>query len=162
LHAGDSGWFPPLSPGERAVDRRVTAPSGAAVPAAAGTVETAEKLLAAADAARVAGKAEEGAALLARLLREHRDDPRAPLAAFTLGRLLMMELGRPREAAAAFAEVRGLRPDGPFAEDALAREAEAYARAGDTEAARARAREYLRLYPDGRRAPAVRALGGQE
>jgi transmembrane sensor len=183
LHAGDSGWFPPLVVGEGGGARGVR-PAGGASPArgdgtAGGassssssspspspspstSVESAEQLLAAADAARVAGHAEEGAALLARLLRDHRDDPRAPLAAFTLGRLLMMELARPREAAAAFAQVRALQPDGPFAEDALAREAEAYARAGDTVEARSRARDYLGLYPNGRRAAAARALGGPD
>ena len=124
--------------------------------------ETAETLLAAADAARLQGRAEEGAALLRRIVQHHRADPRAPLAAFTLGRVLLMELGQPRQAAAAFAEARALAPHGPFAEDALAREVEAWAKAGDDAKARARARDYLRTYPSGRRVPAVRALGGGE
>ena len=124
--------------------------------------ETAETLLAAADAARLAGRAQDGADLLRRVLQHHRRDPRAPLAAFTLGRVLLMELGQPRQAAVAFAEARTLAPEGPFAEDALAREVEALAKAGDTREARARSQEYQRLYPSGRRAPAVRALGGQE
>ena len=74
----------------------------------------------------------------------------------------MTELGRPREAAAAFAEARALQPDGAFAEDALAREAEAYAQAGDPSAARLRAQAYLRLYPEGRRAREMNAFGGAE
>jgi transmembrane sensor len=124
--------------------------------------ETAETLLAAADAARLQGRAEEGAALLRRIVQQHRADPRAPLAAFTLGRVLLMELAQPRQAAAAFAEARALAPHGPFAEDALAREVEAWAKAGDDAKARARAQDYLRAYPSGRRVPAVRALGGGE
>jgi transmembrane sensor len=124
--------------------------------------ETAETLLAAADAARLQGRAQEGAALLRRIVQHHRADPRAPLAAFTLGRVLLMELAQPREAAAAFAEARGLAPHGPFAEDALVREAEAWAKAGDHAKARARAQDYLRAYPSGRRVPAVRALAGGE
>jgi transmembrane sensor len=141
-----------------------TAPARAPRPAAPApsTVETAERLLAAADRAREAGRADDGVALLRRLLAEHPRDPRAPLAAFTLGRVLLMELGRPREAAAAFAQARALAPQGPFAEDALAREVEALAKAGAEGDARARAREYLRLYPDGRRAHGVKALGGTE
>ena len=127
--------------------------------APAGGRETAEQLLAAADGERLSGHPAQGAAILQRLLREHGRDARAPLAAFTLGRLLLMELDRPREAAAAFAQVRALAPGGDFAEDALAREIEAWRRAGDGDRARARAEEYLRIYPRGRRVDAVKRLG---
>jgi transmembrane sensor len=123
---------------------------------------TAEQLLSAADAARLAGRPDEGAALLKRLLDEHGADPRAPLAAFTLGRVLLMHLDRPREAAAAFADVRARAPAGSFAEDALAREVEAWTKAGEPERARERAEEYLRLYPGGSRTRTVKALGGIE
>jgi transmembrane sensor len=95
-------------------------------------------------------------------LREHAADARAPLAAFTLGRVLLTELHRPREAAAAFASARALAPSGAFAEDALAREVEAWAKAGEVAQARARAEEYLRLYSRGRRADVVKVLGGLE
>jgi transmembrane sensor len=121
---------------------------------------TAEDLLAAADTARSAGRRSESVALLRRLLSQHRDDARAPLAAFTLGRILLMELAQPGEAALAFAEVRALAPAGPFAEDALAREAEAWNKAGDPGKAAERAREYLRLYPYGRRAGSLQGLTG--
>ena len=130
---------------------------GEAVPA-----PTAEALLTAADTARSAGRRSESVALLRRLLFEHRADARAPLAAFTLGRILLMELAQPGEAALAFAEVRALAPAGPFAEDALAREAEAWNKAGDAGKAAARAREYLRLYPHGRRAGSLQGLIGIE
>jgi transmembrane sensor len=122
---------------------------------------TAEALLAAADAARMRGQADQAEALLRRLLRQRRDDPRAPLAAFTLGRLLLMELGRPRDAAAAFAEVRVLAPGGPFAEDALAREVEAWSKAKEPDKARAKGEEYLRSYPRGMRVEAVRSFSGR-
>jgi transmembrane sensor len=181
LVAGESAWFPPLliqpeaaaavAPRPHAMEprrmtRAVAQASPAATPEATTSVatppESAESLLAAADAARLAGRAREGAALLRRLVDSHRGDPRAPFAAFTLGRVLLMDLGEPGAAAAAFAEARALAPGGPLAEDALAREAEAWAKAGDTERARARARDYLRFYPDGRRVQALRALGGGE
>jgi transmembrane sensor len=116
----------------------------------------------AADRARLAGHAAEGAELLRKLVRVHPADPRAPLAAFTLGRLLLMELGRPADAAAAFAEARRLSPKGAFAEDALAREVEALAKAGLTADAQARADEYRRLYPNGRRMATVRTAGSSQ
>jgi transmembrane sensor len=171
LTKGQSGWFPPLAaaaePEPKEARRPMVKPGKAKgetpppSPVAAKT-EGAEELLLAADRMRVAGHPDRGAELLRRILREHHDDPRAPLAAFTLGRVLLMELGRPAEAAVAFAEVRRLSPGGAFAEDALAREAEAWAKAGQTDQAQARAREYLRLYPGGRRTAMVRSLGGME
>jgi transmembrane sensor len=171
VSAGQSGWYPPLGATasvEPSSGRQKTAhPSRPArgktaslAVAGAGKDEAAADLLLAADRSRLAGHANEGAALLRRLLRDHADDPRAPLAAFTLARLLLMELGRPAEAAAAFAQARRLSPNGPFAEDSLAREVEALGRAGLAADARARAEEYLRLYPSGQRTATVRTAGG--
>jgi transmembrane sensor len=173
LQAGESGWFPPLqvsasgqppsvgsSPATPSVARARIAlrdPKGKANNAS--SHESAESMLLAADRARLAGHPEQGVALLRLLLKEHREDPRAPLAAFTLGRVLLMELGQPADAAAAFAEVRRLSPGGPFAEDALAREVEAWRQAAQPERAHARALEYLSLYPAGRRATSVRSMG---
>jgi transmembrane sensor len=171
LDAGDSGWFPPLVVGIDPTTRDLTAAKARAHPPRpadkvslpeVNTGENAEALLVAADAARLRGHADEGAALLRQFLRDHRGDARAPLAAFTLGRVLLIELGQPRQAAAAFAQVRTLAPRGPFAEDALAREAEAWKSAGDAAQSRVRAQEYLRLYPGGLRAEAMRSLGGLE
>jgi transmembrane sensor len=169
LRVGESGWFPPLVVGGevRASEPRSRRAHGApatsvdARPEDVSTARTAAELLSAADAARVAGQADEAVTLLRLLLGSHRRDPRAPLAAFTLGRVLMIELDRPREAAAAFAEARALAPRGPFAEDAEAREAEAFDKAGDAAAARARARDYLERYPNGRRAEGMKALAGK-
>jgi transmembrane sensor len=185
LDDGQSGWFPPLdavapagapvSPGSpspvsagpaalRTPRGRPPLPGHAAVsdappphalllsPVAKPTVTS---LLQSADAARASGQSREGAALLRSIVEGHAQDPRAPLAAFTLGRVLFHELGQPREAAAAFAQARALSPDGPFAEDALARETEAWASAGDAVTRRARAETYLKLYPTGRRAAAM-------
>ena len=171
LTQGERGWFPPLAavaePRPTEARRPVVAAGkakreGAAASPVPARPESAEELLLAADSMRMAGHPDRGAELLRRILREHHDDPRAPLAAFTLGRVLLMELGQPQAAAAAFAEVRRLSPDGAFAEDALAREVEAWSKAGRAEQAQARAREYLRLYPGGRRATTIRSLGGME
>jgi transmembrane sensor len=185
LKEGASGWYPPLvmsALGGRAATRETTnrsptarsarrSPSlasshdSSSFPVPARTEETeeretAEQLLIAADNARLSGNPEQGVFLLRRLLRDHRSDARAPLAAFTLGRMLLMELANPIEAAAAFAEARRLSPLGPLAEDALAREVEAFSQAGASALAKARAQDYLRLYPDGRRADAVRMMAG--
>jgi len=172
LTAGQSGWFPPLQV-QGAAAAPAAAPESVPVPSASPVVpphaaagvrsqRSAEELLRAADAERLAGHPEEGARLLRRLLHEHRSDPRAPLGALTLGRLLMIELARPREAAAAFADARVLAPRGPFAEDALAREVEAWSKAGDAVTAAKRARLYLDRYPKGHRADTVKAFGGVE
>jgi transmembrane sensor len=121
---------------------------------------TAEDLLLAADAARLSGHPSEALPYLRRLLDKHARDQRAPLAAFTLGRILLSQLGRPTEAADAFLLTRRLAPEGPLAQDALAREAEAANKAGAHERARRLAEEYRGRYPSGRRLEEVRRYGG--
>jgi transmembrane sensor len=177
--AGEDGWFPPLVVSPAAAEAPAVAPPNeagpvrhkqkpakddVAAPAPASTDATppetpgepdAAKLLGDADRARLAGRYEEGVSLLRRLVRDHPDDHRAPLAAFSLGRILLGDLHRPAQAAMAFARARALAPDGPLAEDALAREVEAWAQAGDLDRARARGDEYLRIYPNGTRAADV-------
>jgi transmembrane sensor len=116
----------------------------------------------AASVARLSHHPAEAVPPLRRIVVNHDDDRRAPLAAFTLGRVLLEELGQPTEAADAFAKTGELAPDGALAEDALAREVEAWSRAGDLARARARADEYVRRYPAGRRLRSVRRFGGLE
>ena len=115
-------------------------------------------LLLAADVARLGGYPAEAVPYLERVVRAHARDPRSGLASFTLGRVLLDELGRPGEAADAFARARAA--GGPLAEDALAREVEAASRAGDVTRSRELARDYQALYPKGRRAKAVSKFGG--
>ncbi len=119
-------------------------------------------LLLAADVARLSRHPAEAVPPLRSMLRDHRTDPRAPLAAFTLGRVLLDELGQPAQAASAFAEARKLAPGGPMAEDALAREVEAWSRSGDSNRARDAGELYVTRYPDGRRLRSVRRFGGME
>lgn len=117
-------------------------------------------LMLAADVYRLSGHADEAVAPLERVVAKHAADPRAPLAAFSLGRVLLDELGRPSEAARAFARARALAPSGALAEDALAREVEAWAKGGNASKARQRAELYLELYPVGHRQRAVEQYGG--
>lgn len=117
------------------------------------------ELLLAADVARLSRHPEEALAPLRRVLEAHAKDPRAPLAAFTLGRVLLDDLGRPKEAAAAFERARSLAPEAPLAEDALAREVEALSRAQSPEV-KARAELFVQRYPTSPRVRAVRHFGG--
>jgi len=123
---------------------------------------SAEDLMLAADAARLSGHPERAPDYLRRITSEHRRDSRAPLAAFTLGRILLTQLGQPAEAERAFALTRELAPGGPLCEDALAREVEAAERAGHQGRARSLAAEYSKRYPAGKRLDAVRRQGGLE
>jgi transmembrane sensor len=166
LGAGESALFPPEPPiadwrrlaDEGDYDRAFRALARAGTPLRDDPAE----LLAAADVARLSHHPAEALAPLAHVADAYPNDPRAPLAAFTLGRVLLDELGRPREAAAAFAQARALAPGGPLAGDALAREVESWSRAGDTLRARERALEYLRQQPRGNRLGAVKRHGGLE
>ncbi|MEL6759167.1 MAG: FecR domain-containing protein [Myxococcota bacterium] len=125
-----------------------------------GVVNRAEELLLAADVARMTGHPEEALPYLRRVIADHAKDPRAPLAAFTLGKLLLQDLGRPRQAAKAFRQVARLDTSDALREDALAREIECHYRVGDEERARELANRYLLRYPRGRRAEWVRRYGG--
>lgn len=117
------------------------------------------ELLLAADVARLSKHPDQALAPLRRVLEAHAKDPRAPLAAFTLGRVSLDDLGRPKEAAAAFERARLLAPEAPLAEDALAREVEALSRAQSPEA-KARAELFVQRYPSSPRLRAVRHFGG--
>ncbi len=122
-------------------------------------IDMLDELLLAADSARQGGHHEEAVELLRRGLRDHAGDARAPLAAFTLGRVLL-QLKRPAEAVEAFATADRLAPNGPMAQDAVARQIEAMAAAGKPAEARALAEAYVTRFPDGRRLADVRVWGG--
>jgi transmembrane sensor len=117
-------------------------------------------LMLAADVARLSHHPAEAVAPLRRVLERHPRDANAPLAAFTLGRVLLEDLARPEEAAEAFRRARALDGGGPLAEHALAREVEASHEAGQRDRARALAGEYARRFPGGARLPLVRRFGG--
>ncbi|MEM9190985.1 MAG: FecR domain-containing protein [Myxococcota bacterium] len=115
-----------------------------------------DELLLAADAARLSGHSARARRYLRRVVEQHASDPRSALAAFTLGRIDARR-GAPADAARWFATARRRAGSGSIAEHALAREVEALAAAGDGRA-RARAEEYLRRYPSGPRADAMRRV----
>jgi transmembrane sensor len=119
-----------------------------------------EELLLAADVARLSRHPDHSVAPLKQLLARHSADGRAPLAAFTLGRVLLDQLAQPAAAAEAFGRARALDPTGPLAEDALARHVGAAALAGNRDEATRLATEYLTQFPNGRSVRAVKHHGG--
>jgi len=124
-------------------------------------VDDLQGLLLAADAARLSGHGREAAQYLEELVTRYPRSEQAKLGAFTLGRLALYDLADPARAARSFASAYALDPHGPLAEDALAREAEAYHRAGDAVRARSAARRYLEAFPDGARRAAVSGYLGE-
>jgi transmembrane sensor len=119
------------------------------------------ELLAAADVARRSHDPRAAVAPLRRLIDRYPKDPRAPSAAFTLGWVLLTDLNRPRDAAAAFAVAERIAPRGALAEDAAARVAEAWQNAGDSRRAAEAARHYEQMYPTGRYIALMRGLIGK-
>jgi len=163
LAAGQERTFSPLGREETAVDpgpaasTRVETPSlaeSARVPARpagrARPTDDAAALLSAADDARRARRPRDAVGPLRTLVEHYPHDPRAPAAAFTLGWLFLTDLDRPREAAAAFRDAERLSPPGALAEDAAARVAEAWKKAGDGTRAAEAALHYRKAYPKGR------------
>ena len=109
-----------------------------------------EQLLEQADERRRRGDVPGAEAALRLALSAHGNEPRAALAAFTLGKLMLDAAGRPADAAAAFSRCLTLSPPAVLAEDALARLAEARAKAGDLAGAQSAAQQYQQRYPNGR------------
>ena len=139
----------------------VTSPGTPRSPVVARTDGPADLLLAA-DRARKEHRAQAAVAPFRRLVSDFPKDPRAPSAAFTLGWLLLTDLGRPREAALAFAEAERIAPRGALAEDAAARVAEAWQKAGESQRAAQAARRYQQTYPGGRYTALMRGLVGED
>lgn len=155
---------PPKAPPRRRTSWRKLATRGEHKKASALLLEDAslvrdrvDDLMLAADAMRYSGKPKQALKYLDRVLRRHKRDERAPLAAFTRGRLLMKT--SPRKAARAFALASTLKPGSPIVDNAMAREVEAWSRAGDEARARAAAERYLSKFPQGNRVQEVKRFG---
>jgi len=156
LGPGEDGTFPP---------EQVVAPAPAAGSPSArrhAPEPGPDVLFAHADSARKAGKPELAIAQLRTVIDRFPGDPHAQAAAFTIGRLLLESLHQPRQAAASFEQARVLAKGAPLAEDALAREVDAWAAAGEPTLARRRAELYRKQYPNGSRLAAVLRVGGLE
>lgn len=104
-----------------------------------------------ADVARFSGHPSEAAVPLRRLVAEHPHDPRAALAAYTLGRLELDALGAPHAAAESFARSETLGLPEALREAAAASHVEALGRAGRRDEARMAAERYVARHPEGAR-----------
>jgi transmembrane sensor len=124
---------------------RSLGPGGVALEAERASVDD---LMALADVARLSGHPAEAIAPLSRVVSAHGGDPRASLAAFTLGRLYLDSLGNPSAAAAAFSQAIGMNLPSSLREPAYARLIEARSRAGDRAGARAALEQYRKSYPE--------------
>jgi len=113
----------PVLPGLSAPVR--PAPHRAAAARYRAPAETVEALLAAADAARLAGRPADAVEPLTAIFSRHASDPRAAVAAYELGRVLTFDLHDRERGAQAFARAHDLDPAGPLAADAAAHAAEA-------------------------------------
>lgn len=167
LEAGMEGDYPPAPPGPAPDDTTAEAPEQG-TPAGRSRARSkkpdvrdevapsVDALLDTADEARRRGDVSGALSSLRRIVRDHPRDARAPLAAFTMGRI---EQGRGHHEVAAghFARVRSMRKNS-LSEHALAREVEAWAAAGQRGKARARAEIYLRKYPGGPHATQVEGV----
>jgi len=186
LSAGQAGLYPPPAPNaadlgkaqpeplsdlagsvaEEASSWRKLAKRGAYVDAFKALGPVASKsvrdepsdLMLAADVARLSQHPGDATRYLSRVADGFPRDKRAPLAAFTLGRVLLEDLGQPGRAADAFRRAQQLAPKGPLASDAMAREADAAQRAGQVDRARQLAARYLEAYPTGPQAQRLRKL----
>jgi transmembrane sensor len=112
-----------------------------------------EELFALADVARYSGHPREALAPLGRVAQ--RGGPQGALAAFTLGRIRMDQLGEHAAAAQDFERALALGLGGGLQEDAAVRRVEALGKAGDRSRAAALARELVDRTPSlqGRLAP---------
>ena len=181
LAAGESGVFPPASGSapdglaagsanrnNLAPEWRRLAQSGeykgaySALNAAPNSVrEVPEELMLAADVARLSGNPARAVPYLKTVSERFARDPRAPVAAFTLGRVLLDNMGNAGSAAGAFRRARTLAPGGPLALDAWAREVESLRRSGRAEQAADLAQKYLDQFPNGRHAATMRSIAGK-
>jgi len=89
---------------------------------------------------------------------EHPEDSQAALGAYTIGVLQLEQLARPRSAARHFAQALELGIATGLRESCYLRWAEALRQAGDSDALRGIAREYLRSFPLGEQRDAMQRL----
>lgn len=116
---------------------------------------SADELMILADVARATGNRGRAIQALRRVTQSFVSDPNAPIAAMTLGRMLL-QAGDSKGASEAFSLYRRLSPEGDFAEDALASDIQAAVEEGNWERAQTLAKQYESDFPDGRHLEQIR------
>jgi transmembrane sensor len=115
-----------------------------------------EDLFSLSDVARLSGHAEAAVDPLQRIVADHANDPRAPLAALTLGRIQLRSLARPAAAARSLEQAIALGVPSGIAEEAYALLIESLSKAGDTGGVRAAYARFVARFPESRRAETLR------
>lgn len=113
------------------------------------------QLMSLVDIARANGQRGSAIRALQAVVDGYPNDPRAALAAYTLGDMLE-KAGDRAGAAKAYAKYRALSPKGDFAEDALARQLDSAITEGDVELAKQLYEQYAKDFPTGRRMAELR------
>lgn len=108
------------------------------------------------DVARMAKQHASAIAALRAVVQNFPKDPRAPIAAYTLG-MALEKAGDRAGAAQAFADYRALSPKGDFAEDALARQISAAIAANNVDLAKQLAEQYAKDFPKSSKLGSIRA-----
>jgi len=121
---------------------------------------SAVQLMSLVDVARGNGKRADAMRALRAVIDRFPNDPRAALAAYTLGNLLE-NAGDRIGAAKAYAEYRALSPKGDFAEDALARQLDAAIAEGNVDLSKQLLEQYTKDFPTGRRLAELRKRVGK-
>lgn len=153
LHAGEEWSTRSDAPPPEAEPSATVA--AATPPPTGGVLTTARSLFESANAARRAGNVAAAAQHYRELVSRFPDDPRAKVAAFELGRL-ELEMGRAGEAEKSLEKAAQGNKGTAVHEDALAKLVTLYNGRGDAAACKRAKNEYLRLYPKGVHAEAVR------
>ncbi len=138
---------PTLAPAAAPVAAPVAAPTAASVPAT--------DPMSRADTARRDGRPRDATRILTAMVDAR--DPRASLAAFTLGKIHAEDLADPAAAATWFERASALGLPAGLDEQALARTVECHARVGSKMSASRAAVRYLERHPSGSHAGNVRA-----
>ncbi len=160
-----AGAFWSSEPRDRTAEPN-TAPPAAVAPTLQGVAEptprpaqpTARELFSRADSARSARRHEEAASYLAQLVRRFPRDPRAPLAAFQLGRIRLLTLHQHEAAIQAFSFVLEHPTRSPFFEDAAAARVEAADKLGDLARCVAWRDRFIEAHPRSASAERVRRM----
>lgn len=137
-----------------ATDAKTTRPSKKSASPVQATPDPTADPMTRADTARSEGRPREAAAILGGVVDA--GDPRAALAAFTIGKIHAEELGEPGVAATWFERAMRIGLPAALDEDAQARVAESYGRAGRTDEAALAASRYESRFPNGRHLARVR------
>jgi TolA-binding protein len=127
-------------PRARAAAGTASGPAPDDAPAAAALFQRAQE-------ARLAGRSEEAARLLAEFLDRYPRDQRAGIVAFELGRIRLDSMDDPKGALDALQRAQGA--SAAFDEQVAARRVQALEQSGEMEKCRAARAEFLGKYPDG-------------